>query len=228
MKNKPTDTKKLESLEYVPDGHEPATRREGKHKLIMAGYCKKHDVYYQPSCVCYKCEPESREPAVVANGCDVRIEPNKILNKELQAFLTEMHRQETGDFSNKIIDGALLRFNGKDNDYPGVGPLGEWVYSSKGHQWYRRKVDWRVGAKEESCKTCKGFGDKYCVDTFTMVPCPDCDQETIIITAQHAASLAALVKHWKELLKHIKPIKNVDRGGLSSEYCDEMLEDLKS
>lgn len=56
---------------------------------------------------------------------------------------------------------------------------------------------------------------------------PDCSQRVVTITAQHAASLAALVEHWKELLKYIKPIKDVDRGGLSSEYCVEMLEDLK-
>ena len=27
------------------------------------------------------------------------------------------------------------------------------------------------------CKTCKGFKDKYCVQTGTMIPCPDCQNK---------------------------------------------------
>ena len=26
------------------------------------------------------------------------------------------------------------------------------------------------------CKTCKGFKDKYCIQTGTMIPCPDCQK----------------------------------------------------
>lgn len=46
-------------------------RREGKHKLVydkenktIVAYCKQHDIYYQPSGVCYKCQPESQESKI--------------------------------------------------------------------------------------------------------------------------------------------------------------------
>lgn len=51
---------------------------------------------------------------------------------------------------------------------------------------------------------------------------PDCSKATVTITAQHAFSLAALVRHWRRMIDHLGQA-NCE---LTKEYCDEMLEDL--
>lgn len=48
-------------------------------------------------------------------------------------------------------------------------------------------------------------------------------EQQVIITAQHAHSLAALVKHWKQMIDCLGQA-NCE---LSKEYCDELLEDLR-
>ena len=137
-------------------------------------------------------------------------EPNKILNKGLQAFLTERYRRLTPGTFVPIPEGHIMVFAGSGNDYPGVDPFSKWQWVAG--MWKLRSRNWREPLVNR-CPEC---------ETVSGTHMPGCSMGTVTITVQHAASLAALVEHWKELLKYIKPIKDVDRGGLSSEYCDEM------
>lgn len=166
--------------------------------------------------ICDKCDKEintdlegviiddGRLLCMECQGDESEAKPNKILNKRLQTFLTRQFRKRY--LMPRALDGQMLRFNGKDNDHPGVDPWSEWVYSAKGHQWYIHRIDWRV---ELTAITAKGAEIHA--------------EPTITITTLHAHSLTALVEHWKKMIDCLGQA-NCE---LSKEYCDEMLEDLK-
>lgn len=154
------------------------------------------------------CVPEDKPPTMAEQlGKKMDDKPNKILNKELQAFLTEMFRKGSiRGLSRLIPDGHVLQFAGNGNKELDVGDWNAWVYSAKGHQWYIHRIDWRV---ELTAITAKG-AEIYA-------------EPTITITTLHAHSLTALVEHWKKMIDCLGQA-NCE---LSKEYCDEMLEDLK-
>lgn len=197
QKGSKTDTKKLESLKYVPECKTaivgPCPKKCSECKDSDHHWIASHHIRNGPVMVCKYCsawkyyEDEDAKPAVVGNGCDIRIEC------------------------------SLCHGSGFDPERS----------TCKTHY-----------VADVPCPKCsKPITGKVSVvhKEFVMPARSILDQENadierlskVTITAQHAASLGALVEHWKELLKYISPVADVDRGGLSTEYCDELLEDLK-
>jgi len=142
---------------------------------------------------------------------------------ETQDYLIALYysRTSTRD-SHPIPTGHQMTFNGVGSKGHGIAPwamVGWW----KG-KWHLLTADWRSTATSEAAV--KAFEKEAAIEDTAIED--TLDPRTVLITKQHAVSLDALVVHWKELLKHLKHVTAVDQGGLSNEYCDELLEDLRS